>query len=43
MVELSLLIAALALWVLFRWRHRRRWSVRGRKNKPLRRLSIHVF
>jgi hypothetical protein len=43
MIAFGLLIAALALWVLLRWRQRRRWSARGRKNRRLRRFSIRVF
>ncbi len=38
-MELGLLIAALGLWLLFRWRSKCRWSPRGRKNRPIRRLS----
>ncbi|HEY5627094.1 MAG TPA: hypothetical protein VIR79_04070 [Nitrospira sp.] len=35
------LSASLVLFVLFRWRSKRRWSVRGRKSKPVRRLSLN--
>jgi len=38
-MELGLLIAALSLWLLFRWRSKYRSSPRGRKNRPIRRLS----
>jgi len=38
MIAVGLLIAALVLWVLFRRSQRRRWSARGRKNRPLRRF-----
>lgn len=43
MMVFGLLIAALALWILFRWSQKRRWSARGRKNRPLRRFSIRIF
>jgi hypothetical protein len=37
----ALLIAASVLLILFKWRSKRRWSVRGRRNKPIRRLSLN--
>jgi len=43
MMVFGLLLAALFLWALFRWRQKHRWSPRGRKNKPLRRFSIRLF
>jgi len=36
-----LLSASLALLILFKWKSKRRWSVRGRRNKPVRRLSLN--
>ncbi len=43
MMELALLTAALGFWILFKWSNRRRWSPRGRKNRPIRRLSPRIF
>lgn len=41
-LEIVLLFVVLIVWRLFRWRHKRRWSARGRNNRHVRRLSIHI-
>ncbi len=43
MMAFGVLVAALALWILFRRRQRRRGSARARRNRPLRWFSIRVF
>lgn len=54
-MELSILIAVIGLFMLFRWNRRRRWlppfkpnrqrrpSTNAKRSKPLRWLSLNLF